>query len=181
MKRKIFGISGSPRKNGNTDGMINYVLSNASEKGYDTRFYRLYDNNIKPCIACDICRSNGGTCVIKDDLQALLEIIKESDVIVMGTPVYWWGPSAGFKTFMDRWYGVEFYTSLRKKKIVVLLPFEDPGVKAAEYAVGMIRASLEYIGADIADIILSPATKAPGDYSAKNDVIDKLAHVIADV
>ncbi len=178
MKKKILGISGSPRKNGNTDGMINSALSAASEKGYETLFYRIYDMNIKPCIACDKCRSNGGACIIKDDLAELLDRVKESDVIVMGTPVYWWGPSAGFKTFMDRWYGVDFYTSLRKKKIIVVIPFEDPGVKAAEFAVGMIKASLKYIGADIVDIILSPATKSPGDFSSKKDVTEKIADVI---
>ncbi len=179
MKKKILGISGSPRKNGNTDKMVNYILRGAPDHKYETDFVRLYDITIKPCIACNACHKKKAGCVIKDGLPALLNRIKASDVLVFGTPVYWWGPSAGFKAFMDRWYGYEMRRLFKRKRIVIAIPLEDKDRKTAAHVSGIFKNSLDYLGADILDIILSPGTSDPGDIDNNARVVKKLKEALS--
>jgi multimeric flavodoxin WrbA len=99
---QVLGIVGSPRKGGNTETLIDAVLSGAQEAGAWTEKVLLRDLEIGPCRACDACQRTG-MCVQEDDMPALLEKMKHSSVWVLGTPVYWWGPTAQFKAFLDRW------------------------------------------------------------------------------
>ncbi|MHC4874652.1 MAG: flavodoxin family protein [Planctomycetota bacterium] len=88
---KITGITGSPRKGGNTEICIDTVLSAAEELGAEVEHIKLYEHNIaRGCTACGACgKSADGTCPgVKDDLNKLLEIIYSSDAIVAGSPVY---------------------------------------------------------------------------------------------
>jgi multimeric flavodoxin WrbA len=181
MAKKILGISGSPRKNGNTEKMINYVLSSAPELDYEFETVRLYELDIKPCTACDACKKNGGKCIIKDDLVLLTEKIKSSEILVFGTPVYWWGPSAGFKLFMDRWYANGLSASLKGKKIIIVIPLEDTNKKTASYTAGIFKNALDYIGADLVDITISTGTCNPGDIDSKIKTVDKLKNILSKV
>ena len=58
------------------------------------------------CRACDGCMRNGGTCVLKDDMNEILKMFQEADVLVLATPVYFYGISAQMKTFIDRTYPI---------------------------------------------------------------------------
>ena len=118
--KKVLGIVGSPRKGANTDTLVEQVLKGASEKGASTEKLALAEMNIKPCTACDACQ-NTKKCVIEDDFASTLEKMKESSVWVLGTPVYWWGPTAQMKAFIDRWYGVD-RSVFRGKGIVLVVP-----------------------------------------------------------
>ena len=174
MSSMILGISGSPRKDANTDRMVQAVLSAARKQGSQTEFVRLYDIHLKPCVACESCLKKG-TCVLDDDMRRLVARIRQSDLLVLGTPVYWWSASAGFKTFVDRWYSPEVRKALRKKKVVVVIPFADTDEKTASYTCGSLRTSLDYLGVDLVDIILSPGTTNPGDVDRKKKVLDRLS------
>jgi len=95
----VIYVSGSPRKNSNTDyllNMLNSVTSGTTVK--------LSDYRIEPCRACRDCRGKG-TCAIEDDMRELIvpKLLK-SDVIILGTPVYFNNVSSQMKLFMDRTY-----------------------------------------------------------------------------
>lgn len=49
---------------------------------------------------------NGGTCVLKDDMAEILGMFRKADVLVLATPVYFYGISAQMKTFIDRTYPI---------------------------------------------------------------------------
>ncbi|MHA2021933.1 MAG: flavodoxin family protein, partial [Candidatus Thorarchaeota archaeon] len=102
--RSVLGIVGSPRRNGNTEILVDEVLSAAEENGAAVHKVILSKLDIGACRACDVCRKTG-KCVQKDDMEDLVTKMKNSDVLVLGTPIYWWGPTAQFKAFLDRWYG----------------------------------------------------------------------------
>lgn len=126
---KILGISGSPRKNGNTEKMINHI-----SKDNSLNMIRLYDLNIRPCTACEGC-SKMGKCVIKDDMVNIIEKVKESDVLILGSPIYWWNVTAPFKAFMDRWYSKDVRSIIASKKIVIALPMADSEDATAKWSV----------------------------------------------
>jgi multimeric flavodoxin WrbA len=98
---KVLGIVGSPRKGGNTDALVEEVLEGARSKGAETEKIYLDGLKIRPCDACELCSENG-ECAIKDDFQLILQKIKESDGIVLGSPIYCSTVTAQTKILIDR-------------------------------------------------------------------------------
>jgi multimeric flavodoxin WrbA len=109
MKEKIFmikiiGLSGSPRKNGNTEILIKEALKAAKQKGAETEFITIAGKNIQPCRACGACRlpKSAGKCAIKDDVPEIFEKLKKADGILIGSPVYFLTVTAQLKALFDR-------------------------------------------------------------------------------
>ena len=106
---KTLSILGSPKKRGNTATVLNEYLRGAQENpNTHNQTVFLQSKNIKPCTGCDACKKDLTTCIIEDDMQQLYESIREADVLVFATPIYWWGMSAQLKTFLDRMYALDF-------------------------------------------------------------------------
>jgi multimeric flavodoxin WrbA len=93
---KILYISGSPRKNGNTEYLLKLCQSIT---GGD--FIRLSDHQIEYCTYCSACIKKG-VCTIKDDMAIITERLLRSQVIVLGSPVFFNNVSGQMKVFMDR-------------------------------------------------------------------------------
>ncbi len=73
---------------------------------------------------------------------------------VLGTPEYWWGPTAQFKAFVYRWFDAIRKFPFKGKKVVLVLPPVDSDPAAANYAVGMLSRALKYVGAEITNRVL---------------------------
>jgi multimeric flavodoxin WrbA len=98
---KIIGIVGSPRSNGNTENLVTEALQSASDAGAETELIKLGTAKIEPCIACDICKATG-ECAIYDDMGGILEKIRDSHGLIIGSPVYFGNVSSQLKMLMDR-------------------------------------------------------------------------------
>jgi len=93
----ILYISGSPRKNSNTDILLKETLSITGGK-----FIKLSNYNIEPCNACWGCQKIG-KCIIEDDMtKEIIPLLLQSDGIVLSSPVFFNNVSAQTKTFIDR-------------------------------------------------------------------------------
>ena len=99
---KVIGISGSPRKEGNTEILIKKVFDVLEGKGINTELISLADKKIQPCDACKYCRKNIGKCHIQDDLAPILEKILNADGIILASPVYFGSVTAQIKALIDR-------------------------------------------------------------------------------
>lgn len=117
--KNILIISSSPRKNGNSQMLCEQFKRGAEEKGHMVTLVRLMEKIIGFCRACDGCMRNGGTCVLNDDMAEILKLFQEADVIVLATPVYFYGISAQMKTFIDRTYPI--WQHLGKKKVYYII------------------------------------------------------------
>ena len=103
VKLKVLAVSGSPRKESNTDKMILAVLRGAEEAGHITEFIKLNEVDITPCQACDYCREEPGNwCKQKDEGADILQKTIDCDVLVFGSPIYMGGVSAQAKAYIDR-------------------------------------------------------------------------------
>ena len=98
---KIIGIIGSPKKDGNTSYLVETALKSAESAGADTDIINLGSVNIKPCVGCDICKAMG-ECGIEDDIGEILEIMMESDGMIIGSPVYFGSVTSQLKILIDR-------------------------------------------------------------------------------
>jgi multimeric flavodoxin WrbA len=98
---KVLGISGSPVKNGNIDLLIQQVLKGAESKGGKTEIIYLDKLKISPCKSCGK-NPEPRFCFIKDDMEKVYTELKSSDVLVLGSPIYFDTVSAQMKLFLDR-------------------------------------------------------------------------------
>ena len=104
--KRVLIIEGSPRKNGNSQLLCEAFQKGAQDAGHLVDLVRIQEKKIGFCMACDGCMRNGGMCVLRDDMADVLKLFQESDVLVLATPVYFYGVSAQIKTFIDRTYPI---------------------------------------------------------------------------
>jgi len=98
---KVLGIAGSPRCDGNTDHLLRQVMAGASSSGVETKTVILSELNIAPCHHCDGCIKTG-KCVVDDDMQWLHTDIRETEHIVLASPIFFMGVTAQTKAMIDR-------------------------------------------------------------------------------
>ncbi len=98
---KVLGIAGSPRRNGNTDVLLQRVMAGAAEQGAEIKTVVLSELDIAPCRHCDGCLKTG-KCVVNDDMQWLHIDLREADRIVLASPIFFMGLTAQTKAMIDR-------------------------------------------------------------------------------
>jgi multimeric flavodoxin WrbA len=155
---RILAIVASPRKGGNTDILVQEMLKGAGSKDHSTEKIHLYDFNILPCIDCRGCKKSesGFNCLLSDDMQHLYEKLTEADVIVFGTPIYWYGPTAKMKLLIDRLRPFIASRKLSGKMGVLVVPSEE-GPDCCGPLMQMFMMSFDYLGMQMAGSILASA------------------------
>ena len=98
---KVVAIGGSPRLHGNTNYLIDQILSELDSQGIDAEKIVLNEYKVGPCQAHENCASVS-ECLQKDDGQWILEKFSEADGVILASPVYFGTISAQMKAFMDR-------------------------------------------------------------------------------
>ena len=102
---KAIAINGSPRKNWNTDLLLQQALKGAADAGAETELIQLSDltfSGCRSCFACKIAGAETGHCMWKDDLQPILDKILSADVVFMGSPIYLGNVSGMMYCLMER-------------------------------------------------------------------------------
>jgi multimeric flavodoxin WrbA len=169
----VLGIVGSPRRDGNTHVLVSAVLDGAAGVGAGTEALLLGDMNIRECDGCHACWA-GKPCPKNDDMNAVYPKIAASDVIVFGTPVYWYGPTALMKALIDRlvyFNCPEHRPMVRGKWAAIVAPFEEQDVSVADLLVAMFARSLQYLEMKLAGTILAPGVGRKGEVRQKTEVM----------
>ena len=168
---EILGINGSPRSKGNTEILLDAVLAGAKEAGATISSVKLRELDVSPCRACDACKRTG-KCIQKDDMQDLLLKMESSDVWIMGTPVYWWGPTAQLKAFIDRWYGInrDFF---KDRKAVLVIPLGSSNPRTAQHVLGMFEDIFSYLGMKQIGTLLAPGVYERGEAKTRLDLLEE--------
>ncbi|HBF43731.1 MAG TPA: flavin reductase [Desulfobacteraceae bacterium] len=97
----VFGLQGSPRFKGNTNILLSAFLEEAERLGARTKYLDVAKKNISPCQECGTCEKKG-FCPIGDDMQEIYPLLRQADIIVMATPIFFYGPTAQMKAVIDR-------------------------------------------------------------------------------
>ena len=102
-------LCGSPRKKGNTNTIVEWMAEGARKQGAEVEIIDVANLKYKAngCTACMGCKkSEKYECVIDDEAKPILARIPEADVITFATPIYFFGPTAQLKLFLDRMYSL---------------------------------------------------------------------------
>jgi len=130
----ILGVSGSPRRDGNTDLLVREGLRLLEERaGASTEFVRVADLRIERCRGCRACMRLGRCAIQGDDFEDLMARFFQADLYLLGAPIYWLGPPGCMKDFIDRTHG--YYTDhsiLRGKRAALITVGADSGFEPHE-------------------------------------------------
>lgn len=130
MKQTACIFMGSPRKQGNTQAILQPFVQQLEQHGMECTVIWLYDKQISGCTACRHCQKDWTTshCAQKDDMQELFDCVLQCDLLVLATPIYSWYCTAPMKAAMDRmiyalckYYGENRGPSLLHGKSLALL------------------------------------------------------------
>jgi multimeric flavodoxin WrbA len=91
----------------------------------------------------------------------ILNTMQQSQVWVLGTPVYWQGPSAQFKLFLDRWCGQGQVVTFPEKRVILTIPL-GAEEKSSRHLVGMLKGACEHLKMQVAATIVAPNVWDPG-------------------
>ena len=104
---KIVAIGGSPRANGNSSSLLRTAVDAAVERGATTECFYPSRMEIAGCLGCDGCRRTpDAVCVQTDDMHLIYPALKECDVVVLASPVYFYALSSWIKAVLDRCYAL---------------------------------------------------------------------------
>lgn len=148
---KVLIVNGSPRLNGNTKTALKAAAEGIVENcEHDVEFIDAAKYDVKGCMGCDSCKKNGGVCVIKDDGNVLVDKICEADIVIFGSPVYWWGITAQLKALIDRIYCKNAILNELKKKIgIIAVGAAELSDKEYELISGQFECICEYLNWDL--------------------------------
>jgi multimeric flavodoxin WrbA len=140
----ILVVTGSPRKNGNTEIMADTFVESAKAAGHDVTVKKLSALKVAPCLGCQYCFSHDGVCIQQDDMNHILNDLEQTDMLVLASPIYWFDVSAQTKCFIDRMYAFA-KKGFRIKSIAMLLDSGSDNVfDAAEAQLNAICSYLKW-------------------------------------
>lgn len=117
---RIVVLVGSMRKGGNTD-LLARAFAEGARKNHEVEIVSVADYKVNPCIGCNSCFTReGNQCFQKDDMAEIYKKLKVADIIVIASPVYFYGISAELKAIVDRLH-TPMRNEFQVKKLALLL------------------------------------------------------------
>jgi multimeric flavodoxin WrbA len=98
---KVLGIMGSPRRQSNTEILLDKALEGAREAGAEVEKVLVSKLKISPCLEIYACFKDGN-CAIKDDMQPLYQKLLEADHVILASPIFFYGVTSQAKAVIDR-------------------------------------------------------------------------------
>lgn len=181
MAKKIPVISGSPKKDGNTATLVEWLTKGAKSKGAEVEIVKAAFLKYKSigCASCRACqKSDKYECIIDDEAKFILAKMAKVDVIVMVTPLYFYGPSTQLKLIFDRMFSLYKWdnktatmkTPLKGKTFVLIASaYEDIGLDAIEKP---FRLTAAYTGMKFKSLLIPNAGES-GDIKNRTTIREK--------
>lgn len=173
-KKNILVLTGSPRKNGNSDRMANAFTKGALSVGHEVIKFETARKKINGCKACGTCWVKGKPCSFQDDFDELAPLLEAADVIVISTPIYWFSFPACIKAAIDK---INAYLKenckhhLKIRESVLLVCGADEGMKIFEGIITTYRQIINYMKWEDKGVLAVPNVKEKDDIERTNALI----------
>jgi multimeric flavodoxin WrbA len=172
MGKKVLIISTSLRVGANSEILAHETEKGAKDAGHEVEFITLKDKNIAFCKGCMACQKLG-KCVINDDANEITQKMKNSDVIVWVTPVYYYEMSGQMKTVIDR--ANSLYTSgFNFRDIYVITTSADGSPNVVQTVLNGLQGwSACLPGTSIKGFVNGAGLENPNDAAKRSDLLQK--------
>ena len=157
----ILIISGSPRKGGNTELLVDAFAKGAAAH-HHVEIVSVRDYKVNPCLGCDACFKTNGVCAQKDDMTILYEKMSQADMLVIASPVYFYGISAQLKAVIDRFHN-PIRDTFHIKKMALLLVGAATLPELFDAILAEYNLCLKFFGIEDAGKVLVRGVKDKGD------------------
>ncbi|MDD2318092.1 MAG: NAD(P)H-dependent oxidoreductase [Desulfobacterales bacterium] len=158
---RIVVLCGSARKGGNTDLLVRAFVDGALEHN-EVEIISVGEVNVKPCIGCNACRKREThNCFQQDDMPEIYEKLKTAEMIVIASPVYFYGLSAQLKAIIDRLHS-PIRNEFKVKELALLLVAADTIPEVFDSILVQYRAILKYFHLKDAGNILVRGVEGKG-------------------
>ena len=168
----MLGLFGSPRRGGNTEILLEEVLRGAEKEGAKVERLYLSDFTITPCKECHGCDETGN-CVILDDMEKIYPKLLEADVVILASPIFFYGVTAWTKALIDRSQALWVRKYLlkepslgkegKKRKGFFISLGATKGQKVFEGSILTVKYFFDTFNADYAGDLLFRGVEAKGD------------------
>lgn len=171
MSKKVLIISSSYRKNGNSETLAKEFERGANESGNKTEMIYLRNYKIDFCRGCLACQQ-GVECPIQDGIRDIMEKVKNAEVLVFATPIYYYCISGQLKTLLDRLnplYGKDN----KFKEVYLLATATDENPEAMEVAKKEIEGWIEcFEGVELKSVLRGTGCTLVGDVRKDKDLLN---------
>lgn len=172
MKKKVLIISTSLRGGSNSDILARECEKGAKEAGHDVEYISLKGKEIKYCIGCLACQTKG-SCVLKDDVAEIMEKVKEAEVIVYATPIYYYEMAGQMKTLLDRLNPL-YATNYAFRDIYMIATAAEDEESTFEKAYNGLRGWVDcFEKAELKGIVTGGGIDEPNDAVHHKDTMQK--------
>lgn len=160
MTMKAVAVVGSPRKGGNCDVLVNALVEKL-EGEIDT--YYLNDIEMNFCQACQKCQT--GDCIQNDGVNEIVDKIRDADLFVFSSPIYFGDMSAQAKNLVDRFYQISQNPekTLEGTKVVQIFAQANPGDDFDVYINYLKCAIFGYLKMDVVKTIIARGASDRGN------------------
>jgi len=155
MSDTVLIINGATRIKGNTDIIIDKIIEGAKNNGVNIKLINLREKKISNCIGCYQCLKES-TCSFDDDMTKIRNHIKETELMIFASPLYWCGVTGLMKTFLDRlffYYHPQNRGLIAGKQAIIVTPMnqKDIGIES-EPLVEFYKRLFNCLGVRIVDM-----------------------------
>ena len=157
----ILIISGSPRKGGNTELLVDAFAKGAAAH-HHVEIVSVRDYKVNPCLGCNACAKTDWICAQKDDMTILYEKMSQADMLVIASPVYFYGISAQLKAVIDRFHN-PIRDTFHIKKMALLLVGAATLPELFDAILAEYNLCLKFFGIEDAGKVLVRGVKDKGD------------------
>ena len=170
MNKKVLILSGSPRKNGNSDILCNEFARGAKESGNQVEIIRVSEKKIGYCHGCYYCKDHNGECAIKDDMALILQKMIDADVIVLASPVYFYSIDAQLKSLIDR--TVARWTEVKNKEFYYIITCAEDDIEATKTTLMCFRGYADCVtNAVEKGVIYGTGVYEKGEIKSKKELL----------
>ena len=175
MGKKVLIITGSPRLKGNTNALATAFASGAVAAGNEVEVFDAATANLNGCHADKSCEQRG-CCGQKDDGVRMNELMREADVLVLASPVYWSGFTSQIKTAIDRFYQFSFpkgRETLHIKDLYLIAASANPDSAMFNDVVHAYEQLCELLHFDKGGTLLCPGLAGADDLENHQEFLEK--------
>lgn len=162
--KKILGVGGSPRKGGNSDILLKFILKGAAGNGATVEGIQLRGYQFQSCTGCERCRKDKRCTGLQDGMQLIYPKVQETKGLIMVSPIHNYNVSALMKSFIDRLYSFYNFSGERpgfwssqlsgqERRAIIAVVGEQTTLQGggADLALAVMRRSIEALGYEVID------------------------------
>ena len=169
ISKNIVVLSGSPRKNANTDKLVAAFIEGAESASKNVNLFRIADLDIKGCTGCNHCQNTKQGCRLEDDMPQIYDAIRKTDTLVLASPVYFSSVTAQLKAALDRLFAL-MPEGFQVKRGALLVTCAERAKEEADGSIVVYEHIMLAFKGENAGIIIATGLWEPDDIDGRPEL-----------